>query len=145
MIEVDIRHDETPVIFKQATDLGKLLVLKCTDVLEDALGDDDVEPLAVEADGSLEKVVLQQVWGRIVNRDVDPVIADVIAQHGLQLRWSAPDIQQVARPVAGNPLHKSCCFAQSIMRRGEFEILGTPEFFLIELYALFCAIALQAH
>ena len=54
--KVDVRRDECPAWLQYLGDLCELLRLECPDILEYALGDDDVEPLVSDTDARFQDI-----------------------------------------------------------------------------------------
>src|SRR5215469_5542776 len=145
VIEVHVRRDETPVLFEQIIDFCELLLLELPHVLENALRDDDVELLAVEADRRFKDVRLKQVRCVLLYRDVDPEVVDVLAEQALQRRRSAADIQQVTRPGTSDLVDDARALAHPVVRSGELEVFFTPEITLIILRATIGTLARHTH
>jgi hypothetical protein len=61
MAEVHIRHDECAVLIQELRYLGELLGLEVARILEETLGQNDVESLVAEPDGIFKKVTLYQI------------------------------------------------------------------------------------
>src|SRR6267154_1144077 len=99
MIEVRVRRDELPARAQQLRYLAEFLGLAGSDIFEEPEGRDDVEAHLAERDGVLENVRFDQVRRRIVNGDVNAVIADVSRQQRPQGGRPAADVEQVAVPA----------------------------------------------
>src|SRR5262249_25741686 len=66
--EVYVTGDEPSVARQHLTDLGQLLVLVLAHVLEEALGQDDIEPAAAKPDGLLQEICLEKAGRRVLDR-----------------------------------------------------------------------------
>lgn len=97
MAKVRVRHEERPANIQERGYLTELLILHLSEIFEDTLGNDDIEPLITDGNGRVQEVCLGEVSSRIRNGDVDAMVVNVGGKQAHQGRRPAPDIQQGAR------------------------------------------------
>ncbi len=136
MIEVGVRDDEGAVRPQESCRFGERFILVVAEVLEEPLGDDDVEPPVVEGDRSLEDIDFTQVRGRSVNRDVDPMVADRRSEKLGQGCRSAADVEEVALLRPCDPIDKPRHLLEPKVRLNVLERLAAPEVLLVIAHAI---------
>ncbi|MDA8319134.1 MAG: hypothetical protein M0030_04880 [Actinomycetota bacterium] len=131
MGEVLVRADERTALVEDAGDLGELLRLDAAQVLKDALRHDDVERHALEGDRFLDEVGLHQVGGRLLDGDVDPVVADAAGQQGGQRSGAAADVEEADLAAARQLADLAGDLPHPEVRLRVLEVLRPPEVALV--------------
>ena len=65
-------------------------------IFENPLGEDDIKLLIAKSDRVFEKVGLNQVRSRVVNRYIDAVVAYIVAKQVHQSCWATTNIEKIA-------------------------------------------------
>lgn len=110
MVKINVGHNKCSVGLEKARDLGEFLVLETAHVLKHSLSQDDVEPPIFEADGVLYEVHLHQIWLRIVQSDVDPVVVYICVEQMHKRRRTATDVEQIALFPLRKSIQQPCRF-----------------------------------
>ena len=77
MIKVNVRDDEGTVLVQELCYLGELFRLKVSDILENSLGNDNVEHFVTEPDRCFEKISFNQIWRRIMYSYINTIVLDI--------------------------------------------------------------------
>jgi hypothetical protein len=131
MAEIYIRHDECAVLVQEPRYLGELLGLEVARILEETLGQDDVESLVAEPDGTFKKVTLHQIGRRLMYDYVDAMVLDIGRNQAHQGRGAAANIKESALPAAGEPVDDPRRFFETIVRLAVCQALLAPEVLLV--------------
>src|SRR5262249_50725591 len=143
MTEIPVRHDECAVLVQELCYFAELSRLKALHVLEDALGDDDVESLVTEPYRSLKKVSLNQIWRRIMYSYIDAMVLDIRGQQAHQGCRPAPDIKEGALSTLCELIYNTRGFLQPVVRLSEFGMFFTPKIPFILPRRAVCAILMN--
>lgn len=94
--KINVAHYELAVVFENRTNFLELTFLFAAHVLEETQRGHEVETARIECNSLGGDVNFAQILGRLMNRDVNTVIADVGFEQNAQSTWSTPDIEQAA-------------------------------------------------
>jgi hypothetical protein len=140
MAEIPVRHDELAAIGQKTAYLGQFLRLESSNIFEDALGNDEIEHLAAEFYGGLEKVSLDQIRRGIMYGYINPVVVDVFTEQVPESRGPAANIQEIGFSPLRYAIYDSHSLLHPEMSLSELQILFAPEIPCIVSHVTDCTV-----
>src|SRR5215831_10651074 len=124
---IPVRDDEGTARPEDRGNLGEFLGLDFRHILEEPLGDDDVERPVGELDGGPDDVGLDQVRSRLLDGNVNTVIVNGRREQIPQSGRPAADVQKIALPAPGHLVDDPHGLFHPVVRLAELEVLLAPK------------------
>jgi hypothetical protein len=133
VVKVYVGQHERPIVREGSLDLRKFVGLKLSSILKHPLRHDDVEALFAEGDLPIQEICLNKVGRRIVDRDVNAVVVDVLSEEAHQGSGTAANVKQITLSSSRQLVYEPSAFLQPEMRLYIISILVNPEISFIIL------------
>src|ERR1700730_1526453 len=141
MIVIPVRHNKFTVLVQDPRYFSEFLRLEVSDIFENALGQDDVESLVAEHDWRFEKVSFDQVRRSVMYGYVNTVVLYIWCEQTHQGCRTTANIEESTLFALCEPIYNSGGLYQPIVWLAEFQVLLSPEIFLIVPQCVAVAVA----